>query len=513
MRHGTVIVSLAIVYSRASYGITSPLVTVEVHLSNGLPSFTVVGLAETAVKESRERVRSALKNSGFEFPTRRITVGLAPADLPKRGGRFDLPIAVGILVAAGQLSADVLRGVEYCAELGLGGELRQVDGILPAVVAATTAGRTIVLAPHNLAEAGLVRSANLLAAPDLTAMVDHLTGVHVIEHTAAPPVVESPSRVSLVEVRGQPVARRAIEVAAAGGHGLAMVGPPGCGKSMLATRLPALLPKMSDAQGLETAMVYSLAGKTRPPSALLTRPFRAPHHSITAAALIGGGRLPRPGEISLAHNGVLFLDELTEFSRSVLEQLREPLESGAIMVARDNHSLHFPCRFQLIAAMNPCPCGYYGDMGNECRCSTAQLQRYRSKVSGPMLDRIDLQVQVSPVSATDLVRRDTTDGDGRCIVQRVAVAQEIQSARNECANADLTPEAIAKVCVLDSGAKELLEKGISVLGLSARAYHSVLRVSRTLADLANDETVKAEQLAEALSYRTIDRYSNTSSSF
>ena len=496
--------SLAVVYSRASLGTSAPLVTVEVHLSNGLPSFSIVGLAETAVKESRDRVRSALKNSGFDFPTRRITVGLAPADLPKRGGRFDLPIALGILVAAGQLSLEALQDIEFLAELGLGGELRPVDTILSAAVAATTMGHAIALAPDDVVEASRVRTARLLPAVNLSALVDHLAGVKPLNWTFEQPVFRDPAESDLSGIKGQAVGLRGLEVAAAGGHGLIMMGPPGCGKSILAAHLPGLLPAMSHEEALETAMVYSLTGHTRMDDCFLQRPFRAPHHSATAVALIGGGNHPQPGEISLAHNGVLFLDELTEFPRSVLEQLREPLESGGIVIARGGHALRFPCRFQLVAAMNPCPCGYYGDRTRECYCTPAQLQRYRARLSGPLLDRIDLQVMVSRVTAADLTRGHTEVMNGGEVAKRIRDAHQLQFARSGMLNAHLTGVELNRVCVLDDDAARILNKGIDTFSLSARAYHHVLRISRTLADLENETDISRPRITEALAYRMMD---------
>ncbi|MCU7810276.1 MAG: YifB family Mg chelatase-like AAA ATPase, partial [Candidatus Thiodiazotropha sp. (ex Notomyrtea botanica)] len=387
--------SLAILYSRAQEGIQAPLVTVEIHLANGLPALSIVGLPEMAVRESKDRVRGALTNSQFEFPARRITINLAPADLPKEGGRFDLPIGLGILAASGQLPKATLENYEFAGELALSGELRPVTGILPAALAAREAGRTLIVPRQNADEAALVADLNLHCADHLLEVCAHLNGTSLL------PTIRKNSRPTvsghqpyLAEVKGQHQAKRALEIAAAGGHALLFIGPPGTGKSMLATRLPGILPEMSEDEALESAAIASITNRPFQPERWLQRPFRSPHHTASAVALVGGGSKPRPGEISLAHNGVLFLDELPEFERHVLEVLREPMENGWITISRATQQAEYPARFQLIAAMNPCPCGYLGDGSERCRCSIEQIKRYRNRISGPLLDRIDMHVEV-----------------------------------------------------------------------------------------------------------------------
>ena len=495
--------TVAIVYSRALAGVDAPLVTVEVHLANGLPAFNLVGLPETEVKESRERVRAALQNAQFDFPARRITVNLAPADLPKESGRFDLPIAIGILVATGQLPGNRLREYEFAGELALTGELRPIRGALAMTLKASGDGRAFILPQASAAEAALVRAAVVYPARSLLEVCAHLTGREALPRQVALPVASGTSAPALYpdlgEVKGQPQARRALEIAAAGRHSLLMIGPPGTGKSMLAQRLPGVLPPLDEADALEAAAIQSLTGGFRLEH-WGRRPFRSPHHTASGVALVGGGSDPRPGEISLAHHGVLFLDELPEFDRRVLEVLREPLESGRIHISRAARQAEFPAQFQLVAAMNPCPCGYLGHPSGRCRCTPDQVIRYRGRISGPLLDRIDLQIEVPAIPATAL--RDAAAGESSAVVQTRAVrARDIQVARQGRPNALLLPKEIERHCRPDGEGDALLRRAITHLNLSARAYHRVLKVARTIADLAQSEVLAAGHVAEAVGYR------------
>jgi magnesium chelatase family protein len=491
--------SLAVLYSRALAGMNAPEVTVEVHLANGLPTFTLVGLPETEVKEARDRVRAAILQSGFEFPARRITVNLAPADLPKESGRFDLPIALGVLAASGQVPGNRLAEYEFAGELALTGELRPIRGALAMLLASRDVGRTFILPRASAGEAALVGGARVLQANSLLAVCAHLTGRTELE---APEVVASGSEESypdLSDVKGQLAAKRALEVAAAGGHSLLMRGPPGTGKSMLASRLPGVLPPMTEQEALESAAVQSLAGVFQP-TGWGIRPYRSPHHSASAVALVGGGGSPRPGEVSLAHHGVLFLDELPEFTRQALEVLREPLEAGRITISRAARQADFPARFQLVAAMNPCPCGFLGHASGKCRCTPEQVNRYRSRLSGPLLDRIDMHVEVPALPETDLMSAATGESSAT-VRERVAVARKRQLDRQGRANAALETADIDRYCTPDEAGAELLKQAISRLNLSARAYHRVLKLARTLADLAGQDTVAAVHIAEAVQYR------------
>jgi len=501
--------SLAILYSRARAGMDAPQVVVEVHLANGLPAFSIVGLPEKAVQESRDRVRGAIQNSQFEFPARRITVNLAPADLPKEGGRFDLAIALGILAASGQLNAKSFEQWEFLGELALTGEIRNVSGVLPAAIAVRQAGREIVLPQDNADEASRISNLAVRPARHLLEVTAHLGNAdHDRLALHARPDSEPITRElpDLAAVRGQAQAKRALEIAAAGGHSLLMSGPPGCGKSMLATRLPGLLPELSEEEALQTAAIRSVAGLPFDPETWTLRPFRNPHHTASGVALVGGGTSPRPGEISLAHNGILFLDELPEFDRRVLEVLREPLETGSITISRAARQAEFPARFQLVAAMNPCPCGHLGDPRLDCRCTGEQIRRYRARISGPLLDRIDLQLDVPPVPPEVLAANGKhhviRSRDAR---SRVTAARERQMKRQGCVNAALGPEGIEQHCRLSPKDGELLQQAMARLKLSARAYHRILRIARTVADLEQKDRIATAHLTEAVGYRTFDR--------
>jgi magnesium chelatase family protein len=499
-------VSLCVLHSRAREGIQAPAVTVEVHLASGLPALSIVGLPEMAVKESKDRVRGALLNGHFGFPAGRITINLAPADLPKEGGRFDLPIALGILGASGQIRTQGLSGCEFLGELALSGDLRPVTGVIPAAVAAREAGRTLVLPSENAAEAALVAGLDIRPAGHLLEVCEHLNGIAPLPRPEARPETERrPDCADLSDVRGQEHAKRALEVAAAGAHSLLFVGPPGTGKSMLASRLPGILPELSEAEALEVAAVRSVGGlDTFDPARWRERPFRSPHHTASGVALVGGGSNPRPGEISLAHLGVLFLDELPEFDRRVLEVLREPLESGHIHISRAAHQAEFPARFQLVAAMNPCPCGYLGDPSGRCHCTAEQVARYRARISGPLLDRIDLHLEVPRLPPGRLAAPQAAEGSAQ-VRARVAAARGLAVARAGKPNGALTTAEVNRHCPLDAAGRALLDQAMQRLGLSARAYHRILKVARTIADLAGAEVIGTNHLSEAVGYRRLDR--------
>ena len=497
--------SLALIQTRALDGLHAPPVTVEVHVANGLPAFSLVGLADAEVREARDRVRAALLSSGFEFPARRITVNLAPADLPKDSGRFDLPIALGLLAASGQLPALNLQDYEFAGELSLTGSLRPVRGALALALASHDAGHTLILPAGSGPEAALADGAIVRVGETLREVCAHLMAEDQLPTPRKPDLDRLTHYPDLAEVKGQAQAKRALEIAATGGHALLFLGPPGTGKSMLATRLPGILPPLSKAAALESAAVLSLSGIFNP-ERFGERPFRAPHHSASPAAVIGGGSQALPGEISLASGGVLFLDELPEFDRRVLESLREPLETGEVHIARANRRATYPAAFQLIAAMNPCPCGYQGHPTRACRCTPEQVQRYRNRLSGPLLDRIDLCIEVPALSAADLAQATPGESSAR-VSERVMAAASLAQHRQGSLNARLDGKALETHAKLDSAGQTLLNQAVSRLGLSARAYHRLLRVARTIADLAGAEHIGATHIAEAIQFRQL--FSNT----
>ncbi|OPX54311.1 magnesium chelatase family protein [Oceanospirillum multiglobuliferum] len=499
--------SLAVVYSRAAVGIDAPEVRIEVHMSNGLPGLAIVGMPEMAVRESKDRVRSALINAGFEYPQRRITVNLAPADLPKEGGRYDLAIALGVLAASGQIPREALLDYECYGELSLSAELRPVTGILPAALACARAQRKMLVPALNANEAALPEQNEVYSAQhllDVTAALHGHQALPLVQLNATQLKSHRPPTLDLMDVKGQFQARRALEIAAAGQHHLLLVGPPGTGKTLLSSRLGGILPPMTEQEALEVMALASISGRFDLDH-WGQRPFRSPHHTASGVALVGGGSRPKPGEISLAHNGILFLDELPEYDRRVLEVLREPLESGEIHISRATQQVHYPAQFQLVAAMNPCPCGYFGDNLRQCRCNPKQVRSYQSRLSGPLLDRIDLQVAVTSLPPEQLASRQAGESSQQ-VQERVCRARERQIARCGKANAQLTGRELDQLVQLEDSASQLLQQAMQQLGLSPRSYHRILKVARTIADLANEEQVGISAVSEALGLRQLDRY-------
>jgi len=505
---------LARVLSSAVLGIDAYLVEVEVDIAQGLPTFTTVGLPEASVKESKERVKSAIKNSGFRFPDDRITVNLAPADIKKEGTGFDLPMALGILAATRIIPQEILSRYLIMGELSLDGRIKPVRGSLPMALAAKQAGYAGIIVPsENGREAAVVKDISVLPARTLPEVVDYFRGFIQIapENTDIAAIFDRPdeSDLDFSEVMGQDHVKRALEVAAAGGHNLIMIGPPGSGKTMLARRLPTILPPLTFDEAIETTKIYSVVGLLARDQALVTRrPFRSPHHTISDAGLIGGGHIPRPGEVSLANNGVLFLDELSEFKKPVLEVLRQPLEDLKVTISRAASSITYPSSFMLVAAMNPCPCGYFSDPKHECSCTYQQVQRYRSKISGPLIDRIDIHVEVPAVPYKDLMGEAGAEPSA-LIRQRVSAARKRQSERfartRIYCNAQMSSRQIRRYGPIDAASSDLLESAIDKLGLSARAYNRILKIARTIADLDGAEQIACDHVGEAIQYRSLDR--------
>jgi magnesium chelatase family protein len=495
---------LSLVHSRGCTGVEAPLITVEVHLSGGLPSMHLVGLPETAVRESKDRVRAALLNSGFKWPQSRITIALAPAELPKEGGGFDLPIALGILAASKQIPGKSFEHCEFLGELSLNGELRSVRGVLPAAIQTRDCQRSLIIPAVNAAEAALVKGGEKYSGNSLLEVAGWLKGNLQLEKCRPEADLPMPGLPDLCDVIGLPGPKRALEVAAAGSHNFLMIGPPGTGKTLLASRLPGILPPMTESESLETAALASISHAGLDYRKWGIRPFRTPHHSCSSVALAGGGSRPRPGEISLAHNGVLFLDELPEFGRHTLEILREPIESGRIVISRAARQATFPARFQLVTAMNPCPCGMAGDNSGRCYCSGEQIQRYRNRISGPLLDRIDIQIEVIRPKSSILSTPTDNIENSAAVRERVIESRQIQTARAGKSNAMMSNGDLKKFCHIENDTLQLLELAAEQLYLSPRACHRILKVSRTIADLDQAESISSVHVAEAIAFRRLN---------
>tara|TARA_R110002124_G_scaffold114162_1_gene268668 strand:- start:6312 stop:7886 length:1575 start_codon:yes stop_codon:yes gene_type:complete len=517
--------SLSIIKTRAQIGINSPFVTVEVHLSKGLPGFNIVGLPETAVKESKDRVRSAIINSGFDFPLSKIIVNLAPADLPKEGGRYDLAIALGLLAASKQIPSKALKNYIFLGELALTGDLREVKSILPTALVASQHKEALFIPKENISEISFIDDLKVLAANSLKSVCEHFMGISFLEPINLKDYFNKKNKnnyinqkkLDISDVKGQYNAKRALEIAAAGGHSLLFYGSPGSGKTMLSSRINSILPKLNKSEALDVAVINSISNRKVDIDNFFERPFRAPHHTASAVSLVGGGSSPKPGEISLAHHGILFLDELPEFDRKVLEVLREPLESHKVTISRALRQVEFPARFQLIAAMNPCPCGYLGDLIKDCKCSDLQIKRYKQKLSGPLLDRIDMHVEVLAVKSETIVGLDKTskidnlENTSDNIRINVIKARDIQMTRQGVVNADITHKQLEVICEIDDNSRLFMKRAMEKLGLSARVYHRVLKLSRTIADLQNKKNIELSHITEAMSYRNLDKEENYSS--